>query len=255
MTELQIFVLALVQGLTEFLPISSSAHLILASELGVWADQGLAFDVAVHLGSLAAVIIYLRKDLIDILLRRQRLAVYLAIASVPALAAGLLFHNAVATTLRTIWVILIANTFFALLLALADRMAARGTEWSELGARRSLAIGCAQALALIPGTSRSGITITAGLMLGLSRSEAARFSFLLAIPLILAAGGYDLLSLARGQSTIAWREFALGAIVAGITAFICIGTFLRFVERVGMMPFVIYRLILSGVIAAYLLLG
>ena len=196
MEWLQIIVLALVQGITEFLPISSSAHLILVAELGSWPDQGLAFDVAVHLGTLAAVCLYFRNDLLTYLQSTLGAVsgrgaddgfvemLKVGAASLPVAVAGLLFKDDVEGAWRTLTTIASTTIIFGIVLGLADRLRGEREALSWLDA--SL-IGAAQMLALIPGTSRSGITITAALFLGLSRTRAARFSFLLSIPTIAGA--------------------------------------------------------------------
>ena len=258
MTEaLQLAALALLQGLTEFLPVSSSAHLILPSQLLGWPDQGLAFDVAVHLGSLMAVLAYFRRDLFDLgggVLRSisQRrwspqvsMLCYLGVATLPVAVAGLLLKDLVTGEFRSTLVIAMATIGFGLLLAWADR--ARGTA-TEITLSRALWIGCAQALAIIPGTSRSGITMTAGLFSGLDRETAARFSFLLSIPVILAAAtllGSDLWS---SPEPVAWKELLLAMVMSGITAYVCIEWFLKLVERIGLLPFVVYRCVLGLVL-------
>lgn len=257
MTLLQIIVLAAVQGFTEFLPISSSAHLILVPVLSNWPDQGLAFDVAVHVGTLTAVMVYFRQDILVMtrdwfgsLHQRKRVGQsYLAWAvlwgTVPAGLAGLLFHDYIDTVMRSPLVIAWATIGFGLLLYYADRIGTRSRELTSLTWYDVLAIGLAQAVALIPGTSRSGITMTAGLMLGLSRTAAARFSFLLSIPIILLAGGYKGVKL-LALPDVDWAAIVLGIVISAITAFICIHYFLKFLERMGMLPFVIYRLVLGA---------
>lgn len=251
-----ILVLALVQGLTEFLPVSSSAHLILAGRLFGGTDQGLAFDVAAHLGSLLAVCIYFRRDLLRFAsaalgrgeARERRLAAQILAATVPAAAAGWLLHDWIGETLRSPLVIAGATAVFALLLGLADRGKPRFHDEHDFGWRGVLMVGAAQVLALVPGTSRSGITITAALMLGASRQAAARLSFLLAIPLLALAGGYEAMQVGLGEAAIAWREFGLAFVLSAASALACIHLFLRFVDRVGMMPFVWYRLALAAVL-------
>jgi len=259
MDPIQTVILALVQGLTEFLPISSSAHLILMPHLVGWQDQGLAFDVAVHVGSLLAVLSYFSRDLgamfrawLDnatggLSTPESRLAWAVIIGTVPIVVVGSAV-NAYADYLRDPVLIAAATGFFALVLWWADGYARADHDEYGLSWRQVLCIGFAQVLALIPGTSRSGITITAGLALGLSRRAAARFSFLLAIPVILAAGSlktYELLALAGPAP---WGAVLLGAAVAGLAAYACIHWFLKLVERVGMLPFVAYRIALAAVL-------
>lgn len=261
MDLIQTVILALVQGLTEFLPISSSAHLILMPYLFGWPDQGLAFDVAVHVGSLAAVLLYFAGDLRNMIAGwlvhvtgggptpESRLSWAVIVGTIPVVLIGLVVDQ-YAEYLRDPIVIAAATAFFALVLWWADGRARAGHDEYGLSWRQVIYIGLAQALALIPGTSRSGITITAGLALGLSRRGASRFSFLLAIPVIIAAGSlktYDLVTL---QDPTPWGPMITGTLISGAAAYACIHWFLKLVERVGMMPFVIYRLVLAAVLFA-----
>ena len=259
MDLMQAFWLAIIQGLSEFLPISSSAHLILPSAVLGWPDQGLAFDVAVHVGSLIAVVGYFRHDfavltrawLGSIFLRRHspesHLAWYIALATVPAAVAGLFLGGFIETNLRSMSVIAFTTIFFGLLLAWADRRGGGGQSVEQFSWRTALVVGAAQALALVPGTSRSGITITAALALGFDRGTAARFSFLLAIPIILLSGGYKGLQL-LGAESVDWMLIWVGIALSAITAYLCITLFLKVIQRVGMMPFVIYRMLLGAVL-------
>lgn len=257
MDLLHIIVLSLIQGITEFLPISSSGHLLLPRGLLGWPEQGLAFDVAVHVGTLAAVMTYFRKDIAIILkdwtlslagkghTSNSRLAWYIALGTIPAGLAGFSFDSFIEMHLRTTLVIALTTIVFGLLLAYADRSSHRAQgQLTDLTIKMVLIIGCAQALALIPGTSRSGITITAALLCGLSRDSAARFSFLLAIPVILLSGGFKTLQL-LSLPTVNWGDLFLGALLSGVSAFFCIHYFLKFINQIGMMPFVIYRMLLG----------
>lgn len=257
MDWLQIVVLAVVQGLTEFLPISSSAHLILVPVLTPWPDQGLAFDVAVHVGTLLAVVLYFRRELRRMLGawwrslhgRRldadARLAWAVLLGTVPVGLAGLLFKGVIETELRSALVIALASIGFGLLLAWADRRGGGTRSEYELGWRDVLIIGGMQALALIPGTSRSGITMTGGLLLGLSRQAAARFSFLLAIPVITLSGLLQTRDLLESAAPVAWGQLAAGTLLSALAALLCIHYFLRLVDRIGMLPFVVYRVALG----------
>jgi undecaprenyl-diphosphatase len=261
MSELQILVLALVQGITEFLPISSSGHLILAPHLFGFADQGLAFDVAVHLGSLFAVVTYFRADIFSIASgwlgtvfgkrpanSDSRLGWAIIVGTIPVIVAGLLLKSIVETEFRAPWLIAAATIGFGLLLGLVDWRAPRTRQLNSLGIRDALLIGFAQILALIPGTSRSGITMTAGLALGLDRASASRFSFLLAVPTILASSALVTLDLLRDSGPVDWAALGLGVVLSGVAAYTAIHLFLRFIERIGMWPFVIYRLLLGALI-------
>jgi len=249
--------LAVLQGLTEFLPISSSAHLILLPLLVDWPDQGLAFDVAVHVGTLVAVVAYFARDLArmsadwcrSVVQRRtvgeSRLAWCVIVATIPTGLAGLAVKALAGDLLRTALVIALANLAFAGLLWWSDARGRRARGIHALTLRDALLIGCAQALALVPGTSRSGVTMTAALMLGLTREAAARFSFLLAVPVIALAGLVQGLEAASGRVPLDLGVFAAGTLLSALCAFACIHAFLGLVERVGMLPFVIYRLVLG----------
>ena len=264
MDILQVIWLAIIQGLSEFLPISSSAHLILPSQILGWPDQGLAFDVAVHVGSFVAVVVYFRHDIRTLSeawfksLGRSRtpesdLGWYLVLGTIPAGIVGLAFGGFIEVYLRSMLVIAVTTILFGLLLGWADLRFRGGKTLKELTWKTALLVGLAQALALIPGTSRSGVTMTAALMLGFDRMSAARFSFLLAIPIIALSGGYKGLQL-LGQMSVPWSDIVIGTVLSGVTAYLCIHSFLRFVERVGMLPFVLYRLAL-GALLIFLLVG
>jgi len=260
MSIIEIIVLGLLQGLTEFLPISSSAHLILVPVVTGWPDQGLAFDVAVHVGTLSAVVSYFRKDLkvmarewaCSIVYRRttpmSRLAWGVLFGTIPVGLAGLFVNNIAGDELRSAHVIAIASISFGLLLWVTDKLAIHKYETHNMGWKDVLFIGCAQALALIPGTSRSGITMTAGLFMGLTRDAAARFSFLLSIPVIILAGGLKLKELIQDGHAVQWDAIILGVIVSAVSAYICIHYFLKVLDRIGMGPFVLYRVILGVVL-------
>jgi undecaprenyl-diphosphatase len=253
----QVLALALVQGLTEFLPISSSAHLVIPPIILGWPDQGLAFDVAVHVGTLSAVLIYYRRDLRDMLVAwlrsltggaasdDSRLVWYLAVATIPAGVVGLVAGDYIELHLRNLGVIATTTLVFGLLLGVAQRRGAESGAGRKLNLPLALAVGMAQALAPVPGVSRSGVTITAGLMLGMDRQGAARFSFLLSIPIIASAGALKLGDLAVGGAPVDWDALVTGAVVSAVTAYLCIALFLRLLDRVGLMPFVYYRIALA----------
>lgn len=257
MDLIQAIVLALVQGLTEILPVSSSGHLVLVPHLLGWPDQGLAYDVALHVGTLFAVITYFRREVLAMaqswggslvgkpLDEHSRFAWRLVLATIPAAVAGLLLGDLIEEHLRSPKVIIVTLIGFGLLLGWADWRAPEGKSELQTGWREALIIGCAQVLALIPGTSRSGITMTAGRFLGLSRIGAARFSFLMSIPVILLAGSYKLLQLAFGDAPVDWGLMVTGMSVAFVSTLFSIHILLRLVQRVGFLPFVIYRLLLG----------
>ena len=260
MTTLQLIVLAIVQGLTEFLPISSSGHLILVPQFADWPDQGLAFDVAVHVGTLVAVVAYFWRDIVplkaaffqSIVQRRTtpdaRLAWAVLIATIPVGLAGLLFSDFIEVNLRSPAVIAGATAGFGLLLWLADAWGKRIRDEHTLSWGDVFVVGFAQALALIPGTSRSGITMTAALSVGLNRAAAARFSFLLSIPVIALAGAHQAMGLLDSGVDAPWSQLAVATLLAAVSAFACIRVFLGVIERIGMAPFAIYRFALAGII-------
>lgn len=260
MDPVQAVDLAIVQGLSEFLPISSSGHLILIPHFLGWADQGLAFDVAVHVGTLAALVAYFRREILAMaagwfgsVFRGQhtadsRLAWQVLVGTIPVGLTGALGGNWIESHLRDPLFVAGTLSFFGILMYVADRWS-RGTRTEhELTWGQAIAIGCAQALALMPGTSRAGITMTAGRALGLSRSAAARFSFLLAIPGIGAAGAYEGLKVATSDVAVDWGAIALGTACSAIAGLACIHFLIRFIERIGLLPFTIYRLVLAAVI-------
>ena len=260
MTWLQIVVLAIVQGLTEFLPVSSSGHLILVPTFFEWTDQGLVFDVAVHFGSLGAVCVFFRNDIAglfrgagDILAGRSetlqaRMAWCIGIGTVPAAIAGSILAGWIGANLRNPTIVVVTLATYGVLMALADRFAPRARDISSIRIKDAVIVGLAQALSLVPGTSRSGITITAGRLLGFRRQDAARFSFLLAVPVILLATIYEVVKLVTGDMQVAWENLAVAALISGIVAYLSIDFFMRFVSVLGLLPFAIYRLLLAAVI-------
>ncbi|CAK2226575.1 Undecaprenyl-diphosphatase [Vibrio crassostreae] len=266
MSYFEAFMLALVQGFTEFLPISSSAHLILPSAVLGWEDQGLAFDVAVHVGTLAAVVIYFRKEVVSLLSaffgsvfkgdrsKEAKLAWMIILATIPACIFGLLMKDIVELYLRSAWVIATTTIIFGLLLWWVDKNSSLRDDEYQAGWKKALFIGLAQAMAIIPGTSRSGATITAALYLGFTREAAARFSFLMSIPIITLAGGYLGLKLVISGDPIHAGTLLTGIVVSFISAYICIHFFLKLISRMGMTPFVIYRLILGFGLFAFLMM-
>lgn len=258
MTLIQIIVLSLIQGLTEFLPVSSSAHLILGSKVFDWPDQGLVFDVATHLGTLFAALVYFRKEIWQMLVpwlgtdrgdeASRKLGITLVIASIPAIVVGGLLHGWVEAALRDVRIIAYTTISFGLLLWWADARFTRSRVMAGMNLKAGIMIGFAQVLALVPGTSRSGITITMGRMLGFDANTAARFSFLLSIPIIAAAGGYGVLRMVLHDSPIDWTQFGLAVVLSALAGWLCIAAFLALLQRVGLLPFVIYRLALGVVL-------
>lgn len=256
MSTIEVIILALIQGLTEFLPVSSSAHLILPSAVLGWQDQGIAFDVAVHVGTLLAVMLYFRQDIGNLTVgwvkslggqhsTDSKLAWWVILATIPAGLAGLFAADLIETFLRSPWVIAVSTIVFGLALWLADVTAKQQVAMSAMSWRQALIIGIAQAVALIPGTSRSGITMTAAMLLGLDKLSAARFSFLLSIPIIVLSGGYQATKLLSEPAHYDINGIVLGTILSFASALLCIHFFLKIISRMGMLPFVIYRLLLG----------
>jgi len=255
-------VLALVQGVTEFLPISSSAHLQLVPDLFGWPDQGLIVDVAMHVGTLGAVILYFARDLWTMLIglgrvvrgRRNpgaRLAGMLVLATVPFVIAGALVDYYWTEGLRSVTVIAWATLGFGVLLFVADKLGMTVRRIDHLSVGDAIIIGCAQALALIPGTSRSGITMTAGRLLGLEREDAARFSMLLSIPAIVGAGTLKGIELYRAGNADLTLQALLAAAMAFVAALIAIAFLMAWLKRATFTPFVVYRVLLGiGLLAA-----
>ncbi|MEA2558697.1 MAG: undecaprenyl-diphosphatase [Acidobacteriota bacterium] len=270
MTSLQAVVLAIVQAVTEFLPISSSGHLILVPRFLGWPDQGLAFDVATHAGTLLAVLVYFRNDVIDLIqgfltgkprsmhvdFAPRPLAWQIILATIPAGVAGLLFKDWIAGEARNPILIACTAIFYGLLLGWADK---RGEKYREIGSMTvgiALIIGVAQALALVPGTSRSGITMTAALLIGFTRPAAARFSFLLSIPITAAACALDFVDVFQGAVDPGqYGLMALGAAVSAVAGYAVIAGLLAWLRRQPLTVFVVYRVILGLVILATFGLG
>jgi undecaprenyl-diphosphatase len=258
-------VLALIQGLTEFLPISSSAHLIFPSQLMGWDDQGLAFDVAVHLGTLAAVLWYFRQQVLQLSVAwcqhvftqkhsaESHLAWLIMLATLPAVIAGFLLKGVVETWFRHIAVIAVTTIVFGGLLWMAEKHSRMERGMHTLTWRVALVIGMAQVLALVPGTSRSGITMTAALFCHLDRDTASRFSFLLSIPVIAGAALLMTVDLLR-EPVVDWLGLAYATILSAIVAYLCIHYFLKFINTIGFLPFVLYRLLLGASLLLFMLM-
>lgn len=263
MTYLQGVVLGVVQGLTEFLPVSSSGHLILVPHVFGWPDQGLTVDAVLHLGTLGALLAYFRSELLAMASGRlpPRLVALLVAATVPGALAGLFLETLIEARLRSALVIAASTAVWAVVMWLADRRAAAdppapGDPLARVGWRPGLATGCAQALALIPGTSRSGITITAALLGGLDRATAARFSFLLGIPITAGAGGLKLLHLLRHGVPPGDAGPLVAALAATfVSGWLAVWFLVGYLKRRSLTPFVIYRLLLAAAIVLVLLRG
>ena len=260
MTYFEGILLAVIQGLTEFLPISSSAHLILLSEF-MGSGQNLFYDVSLHLGTLMAVCIYFRSDLIEMVnsiiqhksLFNNLLLRQLFISCIPTLFLGFILVDLIDGYLRTSTVIATTTIFFGLILFLATFSKSHKTHIEEITFRDALIIGFAQSLALIPGTSRSGITISAGLLLGLDSKTASKFSFLMAIPTIGAIALYQLLSSDLEFLIQYFQINLLGLIVSFAIAYATIDFFIRFINRIGFIPFILYRIVLGIVLFSLIL--
>ncbi|MCR4287697.1 MAG: undecaprenyl-diphosphate phosphatase [Deltaproteobacteria bacterium] len=267
--------LALIQGVTEFLPISSTAHLILVPLITGWPDQGLSFDVALNTATWLAVLIYFRSDVAGLIrgflrtltppippfskggikggLRSNpegRLAWMVLAATVPVGIAGVLAHDMVAHKLRSLQVIGWSSILWGIVLWFADRRPGK-TEVSGIGWQAAMVAGLMQAIALIPGTSRSGITMTAGLFMGLSRTASARFSFLLAIVVGALAGAKEGIDMFKAGWDTPWLAISVGFVIAFVTAYLAIHYFLKLISRSSMAPFVVYRIILGAVLLWY----
>jgi len=248
----------LVQGLSEFLPISSSAHLILVPKITDWPDQGLAFDVVVHLGTLVAVTYYyqntikvLSNDFYNSIIKRQsvgdsKLAWGILLGTIPVGIAGLLFKDVIEIDLRSLEVIAYTTLIFGVLLGVASWFNTKNLNprvsinWLDV-----LLVGLAQSLALIPGTSRSGVAITAGLLIGLSRQTAIQFAFLLSIPVIVIASASILIELYDQPQIVNISLLFLGFVVSILSSYFTIVFFIKLLDRIGIMPFVVYRLLLG----------
>ena len=257
----QVTILAVLQGATEFLPISSSGHLILPSLIFAWNDQGLTFDIAVHVGTLFAVLAYFRDDLqrlvfaltLSVFQRKHsedsKLAWMLLAATIPAGLSGLLFATQVEQYARSLILIGFTSIIFGLLLFVSDRSGSKQLTLANMNWKTAILIGFSQVLALIPGTSRSGVTMTAALFCNLDRAAAARFSFLLAIPIIAASGllrGIQFLQ--TDTESVEWIVLLYAIFISAVVAYLCIHYFLQLIEKIGFLPFVIYRILLGLVL-------
>ena len=259
MDTLQLILLSLVQGLTEFLPVSSSAHLVLLSEFLGEEDQGIIFDVGVHFGTLLAALVYFRSDLKKMIINlgshkllseENNLTTNLVIGVIPILLVGFLLRDFINLHLRNSEVIAYATIIFGIFLYIAQLRKGK-EDLDSVNLKQALIIGLFQCLALIPGTSRSGITITTGLFLGLSATAASRFSFLLAIPTIGAIALAELIRISFIDITDNGTELFIALIISFLVAYISIDMFLKLIDRIGFTPFVIYRLLLGGWLLMY----
>ena len=263
MTVIQAVILGLVQGLAEFLPISSSAHLVLTPWIFGWSDPGLAFDVALHVGTLVAVLWYFRaewvkltKSAIDVIVTRRldteekRRFVYLVIATIPAAVGGVLLQDYAETTFRSPALMAVTLMVMGVILWAVDRYAAQDRPLASLGARDAIVIGLAQVLALVPGVSRSGSTMTAGRALRLDRQSAAVFSFLMSMPVTAAAALLKVPGLLRSEGIT--PTLIAGVLSSGISSWLAIAVLLRYISRHSFGIFALYRLALGALILTLL---
>ena len=264
MSWFEAIVLGITQGLTEFLPISSTGHLRIVPAFAGWEDPGALFPAVIQLGTMLAVVIYVWRDLERITrtwlasLRRPdlrgeldaRMGWYVIIATIPIGVLGLAFNDQIETGARNLYLIGTILIVAGLILAVADRVGRRARAIDEVTRTDAIWVGVAQALALVPGTSRSGATITAGLFLGMKREAAARFSFLLSIPAIVLSGLYGLTELITGDDSVSFGALALATAVAFVFGYISIAFLLRWLATHSMMIFVVYRLVLGAVVLA-----
>lgn len=268
MTWFEAIVLGIIQGLTEFLPISSSAHVLVVSRIFGWGDPGAAFTAVTQIGTEAAVIIYFRHDIARIItawLRSLRhpvacrtpdalLGWYVILGTVPIVLLGLTFTEQIETVARNLWLTAAMLAVFGIFLGVADRFGRKQREIVDLRPRDAAALGFAQALALIPGVSRSGATITMGLSLGFTREAATRYAFLLAIPAVLGSGFYEATKIGDAPQ-VAWGETIVATAIAFAVGYAVIAWLLRYLRTGSYLPFVVYRLVLAAVIVALLATG
>ncbi len=266
---IEAIVLGLVQGLTEFLPISSSGHLLVVSKAFGWEDPGAAFTAVTQLGTVAAVVLYFWRDIVRILsawfrsLFRPELrgdlsareGWYVIVGTIPIVILGVAFSHQIETAARNLWLVATMLIVLGLILAVADRAGARARTISDLNMRDGVLYGLAQACALIPGVSRSGATISAGLFLGYTREAATRYSFLLSIPAVLLSGVYEAKKIGGAGATVDWGPTLLATVIAFVVGYAVIAWLLRYVSSHSFMPFVIYRVTLGVVILVLLATG
>ena len=249
MPLIQVIVLGLVQGVTEFLPVSSSAHLYLVSLYAGWPDQGLTFDVALHLGTLIAILIYFAGTWIDILLNNRRMLGFLIVGTIPGAIIGKLFEKRIEESLRNPWTIGVNFILIALVMLWAERVSRQTRDLHSANMLDAIGIGCAQALAVMPGVSRSGVTISGGLFREFNREAAARFSFLLATPLIAGAALVRGLELRHTGIPADMRmPFLLGMGIAAVSGFAVIAFFLRYLQTRTLKIFIYYRIVFGIIV-------
>lgn len=259
MSLFHILIISVIQGLTEFLPVSSSGHLVLIPKLIELPDQGILMDMAVHIGTLMAVLIYYRRDIWRIALgivcwknperaTERRLGIYILLATIPAVGVGLLMHTFLPDGIRDIRVILVTLVLFGIVMGVADRIGLKEREIKDMTLKSALLVGLAQCLALIPGTSRSGITITAGRFLGFKGVDAAKFSFLLSIPATAGAGLLAVMEVMETGNSEMSGDMIVAIALSFLAGIAAIEIMMRWLKNIGLMPFVIYRLALGGIL-------
>lgn len=248
-------ILGVIQGVAEFLPISSSAHLALAHHFFGWnVTDNLTFDVALHFGTLVAILAYFGPEWWRLIKNRDRMLWFVIVASIPGALAGAKFQDAAETTFRSPLQIAILLAIMGIVMAVAERWGKQVLELVQVRWGQAIGIGFSQALAIMPGVSRSGITITTGLAFGLTREAAARFSFLLATPIMLGATLFQCRHLVHGTNTTEWSALVVGILASAITGFASIAFLLRFLRKHSVYPFAIYRLALAAVVVLLVLL-
>lgn len=260
-------ILGLIQGLTEFLPVSSSAHVLIASQLFGWQDPGAAFTAVIQIGTEAAVIVYFRSDLLRIgrawlgSLRPgrggspdARLGWFIVVGTIPIVVLGITFTRQIETAARNLWLVASVLIVFGLILGLADRFGAKVRPLTSMTVPGGVTLGFGQALALIPGVSRSGATITTGLALGFTREAATRYSFLLAIPAVLGAGAYEATKIGS-ETSVAWAPTLVATAISFLVGYAVIAWLLRYISSHSFLPFVVYRVALGSVILVLLWAG
>ena len=253
MFELQYFLIGIIQGVTEFLPISSSGHLVLFAKLTNWEDQGLFTDIAVHFGTLFAVIVYLRKDIYYLLSNIFQFRIFedqiifkIILSTLPAILMGYFIYDYVSVYFRSIQLIAISSIVFAIILYFADKISIQDKSWKNITYTESFVVGLFQVLAFIPGASRAGVTITGARFLGYDRLNAARFSMLLSIPIILASITLSLINVINKENvTVNLYHSFSAAVIAFITALLSIIFLMQFIKQANFNIFIIYRIILG----------
>ena len=261
-------ILGIVQGLTEFLPISSSAHILIVSTLAGWGDPGAAFTAVTQLGTETAVLVYFRKDIWRIIttwtrslytpeLRSNidaRMGWYVIIGTIPIGVFGLAFSDQIETAARNLYLVSVVLIVFGILLGVVDRFSKQDKTLDDLTAKTGLVFGFGQALALIPGVSRSGATITTGRAMGFDRPAATRYAFLLAIPAVLISGAYEALKIGD-QPNVSWGPTILATVVAFFIGYAVISWLIRYVSHGSFLPFVVYRIGLGSLVLILLTTG